>query len=277
MIDFSSPLTRDFFENGFSDDCPIIDMHAHMFNYAGGRMIADTPKKVLSYMERANVRLAVFSSHRTLMDGFCADYDLNIWKSYPKNFRLYYPVLSKKANAERDIRIVDENPAYIGFKFLCDYYRVPLEDKRHEPYLEYANTKKMPILCHTWGHSEFDGVNNARKVLRKYSDLTFLAGHSFRGDEDEACKIGKDFENLYFELTAVLSETGRLEKLLDAGLMERIVFGVDAPWFSYHSYIGALLSAGIDDDTIKDILFRNALTVLNKSTAEKEYLHEILI
>lgn len=277
MINFSSPLTRDFFEKGFSEDCPIIDMHAHMFNYAGGRMIADTPKKVLSYMERANVRLAVFSSHRTLMDGLCADYDLNIWKSYPKNFRLYYPVLSKKANPERDIRIVDENPAYIGFKFLCDYYRVPLEDERHEPYLEYANTKKMPILCHTWGKSEFDGVNNARKVLKRYSDLTLLAGHSFRGDEDEACKIGAEFENLYFELTAVLSQTGRLEKFLKSGFSKRIVFGVDAPWFSYHSYIGALLSAGIDDDTIKDILFRNALTVLNKSTAEKEYLHEILL
>lgn len=277
MSDFNSPLARDFFEKGFSDDCPIIDMHAHMFNYAGGRMIADTPKKVLSYMERANVRLALFSSHRTLMDGLCADYDLSVWQSYPNNFRLYYPVLSKRANPDKDLRIVDENPAYIGFKFLCDYYRVPLEDERHVPYFEYANTKKMPILCHTWGQSEFDGVNNAQKVLKKHKDLIFLAGHSFRGDEDKACKLGKEFENIYFELTAVLSETGRIEKLLDSELSKRIVFGVDAPWFSYHSYIGALLSADIDDETIKDILFRNALIVLNKSNGDKEYLQDILL
>ncbi len=277
MNNFTSPLARDFFEKGFSDDCPIMDMHAHMFNYAGGRMIADTPKKVLPYMRRANVRLAVFASHRTLMDGFCADYDLSVWQSYPKNFRLYYPVLSKKTDPARDLRIVDENPAYIGFKFLCDYYRVPLSDERHQPYFEYANAKKMPILCHTWGNSEFDGVNNAQKVLGKYSDLTLLAGHSFRGDEDKACKLGKEFENLYFELTAVLSETGRIERFLEAGLSKRIVFGVDAPWFSYHSYIGALLSAGIDDDTLKDILFKNAVTVLKKSSAKQDYLNEILI
>ncbi len=261
----SSPLVSEFWEKGYSETCPVIDMHAHMFSHAGARMIADTPEKMLTFMARSNVRLTVFASHRTLMDGFRADFDLETYRKHPGKFRLYYPVLSLCLDPERDLRTVEKNPAYIGFKFLCDYYHTPLEDPRHTPYFEYANAHKMPVLCHTWGGSPYDGVENVSRVLEKYHDLSLIAGHSFRGNEDNGVKIAQKYDNLYFEMTAVLSAAGRLEKFIDAGFSKRIVFGVDAPWFSYDSYIGALLSADITDDDRRNILFRNAASVLAKS------------
>jgi predicted TIM-barrel fold metal-dependent hydrolase len=239
-----------------------------MFSHAGARMIADTLEKVIRFMDRSNVRLAVFASHRTLMDGFCPDFDLKTYQKYPDKFRLYYPVLSLCLDPEHDLRTVSENPAYIGFKFLCDYYKTPLENPRHTPYFEYANSRKMPVLCHTWGGSPYDGVENVSRVLEKYRDLSLIAGHSFRGDEDMGVIAAKKYDNLYFEMTAVLSAENRLEKFIKAGFSKRIVFGVDAPWFSYDNYIGALLSADISDDDRRDILFRNAAAVLEKGGVE---------
>jgi len=261
----SSPLVAEFIEKGYSESCPVIDMHAHMFSHAGARMIADTPEKVLHYMARSNVALTVFASHRTLMDGFDPRFDLDSQRFHPDKFKLYYPVLSLKLDPERDLRAVRDNPAYIGFKFLCDYYKIPLEDPRHEPYWEYANSRKMPVLCHTWGGSPFDGPENVSKILDKYRDLTLIAGHSFRGEEDKGVLLAKRYENFFFELTAVLSAQGRLEKFINGGFSDRIVFGVDAPWFSYDSYIGALLSADITDDDRRAILFKNAAAILKKS------------
>ena len=240
-------------------------MHAHMYNDGQTRMIADTPEKVIGFMERSNVRFMLFASHRVLMEGKAPDYDLPVAREHPDKFKLYFPVLSMCSDPEKDLRIVEENPEYAGFKFLCDYYHTPLEDPRHTPYWEYADAHKMPVLCHTWGGSVNNGVNNARKILEKYHDLSLIAGHSFRGDEDEGVKLGREFGNIYFELTAVLSARNRVEKYLNAGLGKRIVFGVDSPWFSYDSYIGALLSADISDEDRKNMMFRNAAELLVRS------------
>ena len=48
-------------------------------------------------------------------------------------------------------------------------------------------------------------------------------------------------------------------------MSDRIVFGVDNPWFSYDAYTGSLISTGIGDDELKNILYRNAVRVLKRA------------
>ncbi|MCK5795755.1 MAG: amidohydrolase family protein, partial [Deltaproteobacteria bacterium] len=78
-----------------------------------------------------------------------------------------------------------------------------------------------------------------------------------------AIELANTFPNLYLELTAVPDERGAVEQLLAGAGSCKLVFGTDFPWFSHNYYIGALLGTGMDDDALRDILYRNAQRILN--------------
>ena len=245
---------------------PILDMHAHMGNHGGGFMSANTPEKQLYFMDRANVKCATFVGHRGLFIGPEGVYeDLAIAKRYPGRFKLYYPVIAPMLEDYPGLQMVEENNEFIGLKFLCDYHGAPLSDPRHTPFWEYADARRLPVLVHTGGKSPLDGPEEAEKILGRYHNLSFIAGHSFMGDPAAAARLAGAYENIYLELTAVLTWRGPLEVFAEAGLLQKVLFGVDAPWFSYEYYIGALLSAEITDEQRKDIFWRNALGVYQKA------------
>lgn len=267
MIDDTSALTRDFLTDGKSVDCPVIDLHAHMFNCYECNMLVDTPEKQLEKMDRSGVALALFCSHDALYGGypfFAADRD--VVNRFPDRFRMYQCVFSPDCDPDRDLAFAEENRRQVaGFKFHGDTYRVPISDARHEPYYDYADSRRLPVLFHTWHGSPYDGTEQARKVLEKHRELAFIAGHSFRDSFTDGIEMAKAYPNLYLELTAVLSQRGMLEGFVAAGLEDRIVFGVDAPWFSYDFGIGALLSADITDEARRKILYKNALGILQRA------------
>ena len=266
MINLNSSVARELAEHGRSEQCPILDMHCHMFPYYGAFMPADTPEKMLHFMDRSNVKLAVFSSHSALNEG--RDFirgDVEVARKYPGRFLCYYPVLSKVLDTENDLRELDSNPEYIGLKLLCDYYGVAMSDDRHTPFFEYADARRLPVLFHTWGHSKLNGCEELEKVCRKYRNMTVVVGHSLYGQIPEAVRLAREYPNIMLEMTALLPWRGNVEHILDAGMSDRIVFGVDNPWFSYDAYTGSLISTGIGDDELKNILYRNAARVLKRA------------
>ena len=66
MIDYTSPLTEAFLTHGKSADCPVIDLHAHLFDCYECNMLVDTPEKQVEKMDRSGVALALFCSHDCL-------------------------------------------------------------------------------------------------------------------------------------------------------------------------------------------------------------------
>ena len=257
-------LAQQIRENG-RNVYPILDMHAHMGNHGKAFMSVNTPEEQLKYMDRAAVQCTAFIGHKALFVGPEGVYeDLAVAKRFPGRFKLYYPVVTPMLDDYPGLRMVEEHEEYIGLKFLCDYYGVTLSDPRHTPFWEYADARRLPVLVHTW-KSDCNGVAEAEKILKRFPNLTFIAGHSFRGDTPGAVRLAQEYENLYLELTAVLTWKGSLEQFAQAGLLSKVLFGVDAPWFSYEYSIGALLSADITDEQRKDILRRNALGVFNKA------------
>lgn len=264
MINPSSGLAGAFAENGFAPDCPILDFHAHMGGFYGGYVPNDTAEGMLRDMERSNVALACFCSHASLFAPQVGrERDLAVARKYDDRLKAYHIVCSPFLDAEDDLARVDANAgSYVGFKFLCDYYGVPLSDKRHEKYWEYADRKGLLALCHTWGGSALDGPDEAEKILSRYTNLKLIAGHSFFGQWDRAVELSKRYPNLYLELTAVLHRRGPLELFVDELGSQRILFGVDLPWFSYYHGIGAVLSAGISDEDRRNIFYRNGKKLL---------------
>ena len=267
MIDYTSPLTEAFLTHGKSADCPVIDLHAHLFDCYECNMLVDTPEKQVEKMDRSGVALALFCSHDCLYGGypyFAADRD--VVNRYPDRFRMYLCVYSPDCDPARDLAFAEANRGQVaGLKFHGDTYSVPISDPRHDAYFDYADSRKLPVLFHTWHGSPYDGAEEARKVLEKHHDFAFIAGHSFRGSFTDGIELAKEYPNLYLELTAVLSQRGMLEGFVAAGLEDRIVFGVDAPWFSYDFGIGAILSADITDEVRRKILYKNALALLQRA------------
>ena len=272
MINNTSILADGFFEKGKLDDCPILDFHAHMDIFEGGRMPRPSPEEMMVTMDRAGSLLACFCSHNALcVPALDRDFDLNIAKKYPDRFKAYRIVSSNNLDPQKDLKRVDENREhYVGFKFHADFYSVPLSDPRHNPYWEYADDNKLLILCHTWGGSRYDGAGEVCKILDKYKNIAFIAGHCFHKSWREAVETALKYPNLYLELTALHDDRGPLDLFVQKLGSERILFGTDLPWFSTHHGIGAVLSANMTDEDRRNIFYRNGVKLLSRFPQLKE-------
>ena len=70
--------------------------------------------------------------------------------------------------------------------------------------------------------------------------------------------------NVWLELTAVPGERGRIEDLVRRVGSKRILYGTDLPWFDEYQAVGGVVSADITEDDMRNILYRNAESILGK-------------
>jgi predicted TIM-barrel fold metal-dependent hydrolase len=266
MINSKSKLAQEFWEKGKLPNCPILDFHAHMGDDGGIFLPKRTPEAMIDTMDNCNTLLTCFSGHEALfMPTIGKKLDIDAAVKYPNKFKTYFTVVSRYLDYDNDIKLMEEYPnVFVGFKFLCDYYAVPLSDPVHDKYWEYANDNHLLVLSHTWGGSRYNGCEEAEKILNKYTDLVLIAGHSFHGEWDRAVELVKKYPNLYLELTAVLDDRGPLDMFVKEIGSERILFGTDLPWFSTHHGIGAVLSANMTDEDRRNIFYRNGARLLQR-------------
>ncbi len=227
-----------------------------------------TPEGMIQSMDETNTLVTFFCGHETMQNPCIGEsVDMAVVRKYPDRLRAYHVVMSRYLDPDADIRRMEDNPdIFVGFKFHGDWYDVPINDPRHDPYWEYADAHRLLVLCHTWGHSPNDGPEQVAEVLARYPNLIFLAGHGFHGDSNQAPRLSNDFPNFYLELTAVIDDRGPMDFFLEnakAGARQ-VLFGTDLPWFSLHHGIGGVLSAEMTDDDRRDILYRNGVRLLSR-------------
>lgn len=261
----TSQLRTDFFTHGKVADCPVYDLHGHMGPFYGINFTRHSTDAMVRSMDNAGVRMLVFCHHAALMSPQIGNNaNIEAVRAYPDRLRAYcginpnYPEIARK-----DLESFDAySDVYAGLKFLADYHGYPISHERYMPAWELAENRSLPVLLHTWGGSGLDGPEQVRIVAEKYPNTRLLLGHSCHGEWDKAVALVKDFPNVYLELCAVLHWRGILDRFVAELGSERIVFGTDLPWFSYHYYIGAVLGADIADDDRRNILYRNAERLL---------------
>lgn len=265
MINIDSRLAQEFWAKGKLSDCPILDFHGHMGDNGGIFLPKKTPEEMIDTMNRCNTMITLFCGHESLfIPSVGITKDMEAVRKFPKRFKAYHPVVSRYLDVEGDIDRVERNPdIFVGFKFLCDYYGLPLSHPMHKPYWEYANKNHLLVLSHTWD-SSLDGPEEAEKILKRYPNLIFIAGHSFHGRWHKAVELVNAYPNLYLELTAVLDDRGVLDYFINEIGSDRILFGTDLPWFSTHHGIGAVLSAEMTDDDRRNIFYRNGARLLKR-------------
>jgi uncharacterized protein len=291
----NSNIVSEYMEKGKSDSCPIIDMHGHMGPYVG-LFLPGAPLDVMrKTLERYGVRRIVCVPHVGMVTNPEKGNNLiqQVIDLYPEQFLGYciinpnFPEIAKKS-----IDNFDNFRGFIGFKLWPDYHFHPVNSKVYEEALEYANLKKLTVLVHTWGGSEFDSPAQLCKVAQKFPEATFLMGHSGFGEWKNSVRIAKESKNVYLELTAVYAShdfslqpygsgapkdllsdpfiNGVIEYMIDKAGSDKIVFGTDMPWYSPLYGAGAILFSHISDEDRHNILHRNAEKILRNFLNDKK-------
>ncbi len=261
-------LAQRFRQHGKLDDCPIYDLHGHMGPLCGACLPRHRPGDMIAAMDRAGVRLTVFCHHDALFAPQIGNaVNIEAVRAHPGRFRAYCAVNPNyPAQVVRDVAQYDDyRDVYVGFKFLADYFKVPITDDRGTPAWEKAEAEGLMVLLHTWGGSDFDGPDQVRRCAERYPNARILMGHSCHGAWREAAALAAEFPNLYLELTAVLDDRGAVELFVREAGSEKIIFGTDTPWFNHHYYIGALLGADMTDEDRRNILYRNGQRLLGET------------
>lgn len=261
----NSALAQEFWQYGKASSCPIYDMHGHMGTWAAIYFPRGEKEQMIGTMDECGVKWLVFSHHHALMSpDFGNRLSIEAVRAYPNRLRAYCVINPNYPDqAAADVDTFDQfRDVYVGFKFLSDYHQVALSDERYRPALEFANRHRLLVLMHTWGDSPYDGAAQVRLLAERYTQATFLLGHSCHGDWDAAVALAREFPNTFLELTAIFDDRGVLEKFTAEVGSQRMLFGTDLPWFDPHQAVGALFSAHLTDEDIHNICHRNAEKLL---------------
>lgn len=154
-------------------------------------------------------------------------------------------------------------PEFAGFKTLCGYWGVRIDDKCFAPMWEYADRYRLPILNHTWDGG-IDSPGLLKAVVKAYPNATFLIGHSGGGDAGraEAVDLALENPNVMLEWCGSFCSSVPWEKTLGQVGASRVVYGSDAYLHGAAWELGRLLSLNVPDSQIKPILGANMRRVL---------------
>jgi predicted TIM-barrel fold metal-dependent hydrolase len=87
-------------------------------------------------------------------------------------------------------------------------------------------------------------------------------GHSGSAQLDKYIRLGREYPNVYLELCFSVSPRGLVEKLADAGLADKTIWGSDTLFMSAAQQIGRVLFARISPEDKEKILGSNARRAL---------------
>jgi predicted TIM-barrel fold metal-dependent hydrolase len=152
---------------------------------------------------------------------------------------------------------------FVGFKTLCDYWRVPITDPRFKPMWEYANAHRLPVLMHTWD-GDYDSPAMMKDLVDEYPDVSFLFGHSGGGNKgrQEVTELAEGHPNVFLEWCGSFCSTIRWEETLAKVGVRQVVFGTDAMAHDFDWELGRLLSLDVPDSKLIPILGQNMQRVL---------------
>jgi predicted TIM-barrel fold metal-dependent hydrolase len=261
-------LRQRFLAEGRLEDCPVYDLHGHWGPTYGIHLPAADDATAERLLRQANVTRQVICHHATLFSPDAGNEpNIEAVQRFPGVLRAYCGVNPNYPDViARDLERFDSlfPDVFVGFKMLAAYHKVAVSDERYRAVWEFANARKLPVLLHTWGGCPFNGYEPVRAVAERYPQAQILLGHSLHTDWDHAIELARKHPHVYLELTAVLDECGVVERFVKEAGSEKVIFGTDFPWFSHYYYLGALLGAGLDDESLRNILYRNARRILGE-------------
>jgi len=144
----------------------------------------------------------------------------------------------------------------------------------------YSKAEEMgvPILFHSGGVETPDNVAadyarpaNFDQVVTAFPKLTIVLAHLGNVFLDESVGLAQNHDNVYFDVSAIISLTEAQGGLSDGDLIalirrigvDRVLFGSDWPWFPPLPGIERIKNLDITEEEKQNILGGNAIKVYN--------------
>jgi len=246
----------------------IVDAHFHL-GPSGGYVLKEQSelgqvKCALKTMDSLGIQTVLASGMQAIMGEAVEGNNLLEKALLPNSDRIKGYLGFNPFYADKLIRNFDRYFAgsfFVGFKTLCSYWGVKINDPRFKPMWSYANQHRLPILNHTWGKDDIDQLET---VVKKYPNAYFLIGHSGgRGEGREAAEsLAQENQNVYLEWCGSFCSPVTWEKTLLNVNPRQVLFGTDAMVHDINWELGRLLSLDVPDKILIPILGQNMLRIL---------------
>jgi predicted TIM-barrel fold metal-dependent hydrolase len=248
----------------------LIDAHAHLGPMGMWPLEDADPdsqaRTMLAWMDRLGISRTLISGEQAL---FCDPIEGNraleeTLAPYGDRFHGYLafnPFYGREMEALLDDFFA--RPLFVGFKVLCDYWRVPLTDPRFIPVWEYAHAHRLPILLHTWG-GPFDAPSLLREIAPAYPDAIFLLGHSGGSVRCEAEDLAVANPHVYLEWCGSFTCPDSWVRTIQRVGADHVIFGSDAIAHDIYWELGRLLSQDLPDERLVPILGANMREILSR-------------
>ena len=252
--------------------CPIVDTHAHLGPFRAIYLPEAALDDMIGGMDRCGVESIWLAPHSAL-HGDTREGNREMLDAVQAHPGRVYGYCTVNPNFPADIpeeldRYLDE-PGVLGIKAHPTIHEHPITGPNYRAALERVNAEKRLMLCHTWGKDGGCGAGDMRKVAETYPDIRLLLGHSCYGAWEEAIALAAEFPNVYLELTAAAHVYGLLEWMCREAGSEKVLYGTDYPWFDHMAYAGFVTYAHIQEDEMRNILYKNAKRLLEEQIGQE--------
>jgi predicted TIM-barrel fold metal-dependent hydrolase len=241
----------------------IIDAHAHV---GIGRYKALTPEDLLHQMDECRIDRAVIcpvEEQVVLRNAEGNRFILNQVRRYPTRFvgfAVANPWYGKAAVAELEMALME---GLRGLKFHPTIQGFSINDPIAYPLVEMAALHRIPVYVHT-GSPHFGEPFKLTELARRYSEVTFIMGHSGASD------FWNDVPRCHRFAPNVLFETSRNGPANYSHMASNIgadylVFGSNAPESCYSLEIASIRDVFTDRAELDKIFGLNMARALGEA------------
>jgi|GEM_PF-280946 len=263
-------IWKSFLANG-RPDLPVIDCHGHFGPVAAWPVheqqeAVQIPRKCAE-MEGQNLRYFIFSHSRALFadpaEGNVIAEKQVIEANDPRilSYFVYNPRYA--ASLAPYIDRVPRSKIFIGFKILCDYWRVPMNSPGFDPMWEIADRHQLPILIHTW-EGPYNSPAMIDPIAERYPNARFILAHCGGTDDGrkEAEEVAKKHRNVSLEWCGSFLTHKPWEDTIREIGSHKLLFGTDAVYHSHEWELARLLSVPLEPEAFRRILHDNMMAII---------------
>ncbi|MFO7536420.1 MAG: amidohydrolase family protein [Kiritimatiellia bacterium] len=247
-----------------------IDSHVHAGPSGGYVLKAQEESKQIALavkaMDAVGIDTMIISGLQALMGGPVEGNDLLESLLTPLSARMKGYVTFNPFYADELLPRLDGyfgGSVFVGFKTLCDYWNIAINDPRFDPMWKYADRHRLPVLNHTWTGTRSSPAM-LTDVVKRFPNVQFLLAHSGGSDQGrgEAVKLAQDNKNVFLEWCGSFCSSIPWEETLRQVDHRQVVFGTDAMAHDINWELGRLLSLNVSDKVLIPILGGNMRRIL---------------
>lgn len=262
---------KSFLEVGYPGQ-EIIDCHGH-FGPVAAWAVRDQEESVqiprkLAEMSEQRLRYFIFSHLRALLGHPLEGNKITEKQVLEANdprllaYFVYNPRYAEEL--EPFLARVPQSKVFIGFKVLCSYWKVRVDDARFEPMWKIANEFCLPVLIHTWGDA-FNRPAMLESIASRHPQARLLLAHCGGHDDGraEAEQVVRNHPHAYLEWCgSFFSHRPWQDTIREVGA-RKLLFGTDGVFHNHDWELARLLSAPLAPEDFQRILHDNFWEIIS--------------